>query len=59
MTDIITMLRETMVGPINNFFDSVLVMDEDEAIKQNRLALLQDIRDLTQGYADFSRLQGF
>ena len=34
-------------------------MDEDEAVKQNRLALLQDIRDLTKGYADFSELQGF
>jgi glycyl-tRNA synthetase len=48
-----------LVGPINAFFDSVLVMDEDEQIKQNRLALLQDIRDLTVGYADLSQLQGF
>ena len=35
------------------------IADEDEAIKQNRLALLQAIRDLTRGYADFSQLQGF
>jgi glycyl-tRNA synthetase len=59
MTDVITTLREILVYPINNFFDRVLVMDEVEAIKQNRLALLQDIRDLTRGYADFSQLQGF
>ena len=38
---------------------AVLVMDEDMAVRQNRLALLQDIRDLTKGYADFSELQGF
>ncbi len=48
-----------LVGPINAFFDGVLVMADDEAVKQNRLALLQAIRGLTAGYADFSRLQGF
>jgi glycyl-tRNA synthetase len=52
-------LREILVKPINAFFEAVLVMDENEAIRQNRLALLQDIRDLTKGYADFSELQGF
>jgi glycyl-tRNA synthetase len=52
-------IREVLVTPINEFFDGVLVMAEDEAVKQNRLALLQDIRDLTKGYADFSQLQGF
>jgi len=59
MADVVTTLRKTLVDPINAFFDNVLVMDEDESVKQNRLALLQDIRDLTRGYADFSRLQGF
>jgi glycyl-tRNA synthetase len=59
MADVVAMLRGTLVEPINIFFDNVLVMDEDEAVKQNRLALLQDIRDLTRGYADFSELQGF
>lgn len=59
MADVVSTLREILVDPINTFFDNVLVMDEDEAVKQNRLALLQDIRDLTRGYADFSRLQGF
>ncbi len=52
-------VREILVTPINEFFDGVLVMADDEAVKQNRLALLQAIRDLTKGYADFSRLQGF
>jgi glycyl-tRNA synthetase len=56
---VIAALREILVEPINAFFDGVLVMAEDESVRQNRLALLQDIRDLTKGYADFSRLQGF
>jgi glycyl-tRNA synthetase len=59
MAAVIGALREMLVKPINAFFDAVLVMDENEAIRQNRLALLQDIRDLTKGYADFSELQGF
>jgi glycyl-tRNA synthetase len=59
MTAVVDALRDILVEPINTFFDDVLVMTEDEAVKQNRLALLQDIRDLTRGYADFSKLQGF
>ncbi len=56
---VIEAITTTLVAPINAFFDGVLVMAEDEAVKQNRLALLQYIRDLTCGYADFSQLQGF
>jgi glycyl-tRNA synthetase len=56
---VIGSLRETLIKPINSFFDAVMVMAEDEAVRQNRLALLQAIRDLTKGYADFSELQGF
>jgi glycyl-tRNA synthetase beta subunit len=59
MTAVIAAIREILVGPINEFFDEVLVMADDETVRQNRLALLQDIRDLTNGYADFSELQGF
>jgi glycyl-tRNA synthetase len=59
MTAVISALREILVKPINAFFEAVLVMDEDMAVRQNRLALLQDIRDLTKGFADFSELQGF
>jgi glycyl-tRNA synthetase len=59
MTAVVEALREFLVKPINAFFDRVMVMTEDESVRQNRLALLQDIRDLTRGYADFSELQGF
>ncbi|MDM8528304.1 glycine--tRNA ligase subunit beta [Anaerolineales bacterium HSG24] len=59
LAEVITQIETILVSPINSFFDGVMVMVDDEAIRNNRLALLQAIRDLTKGYADFSRLQGF
>ncbi len=50
---------EAMVPAVTRFFDEVLVMDEDQAIRENRLALLQAIASLANGRADFSQLQGF
>lgn len=44
---------------INAFFDKVLVMAEDEAVKKNRLGLLQKIVSKSKGVADFSKLDGF
>ncbi|MDH5605891.1 MAG: glycine--tRNA ligase subunit beta [Anaerolineae bacterium] len=44
---------------INEFFDGVLVMDEDDAVRRNRLGLLQRIAALAEGAADMSRLEGF
>jgi len=44
---------------INNFFDTVLVMDKDEAMKNNRLGMLQKIADMPSGLADLSELEGF
>ena len=54
----VSALRE-MVPAINAFFDAVLVMDEDTAVRENRLALLQHIANLAQGMADLSYLEGF
>ncbi len=42
---------------IDNFFDHVMVMVEDETLKNNRLALLQQMRGLFLHIADLSRLQ--
>lgn len=44
---------------ISQFFDNVLVMDEETAVRQNRLALLQNIAALADGIADLSQLEGF
>lgn len=43
--------------PVDAFFDSVRVMDDDEAVRANRLALLASISDLFSRTADISRLQ--
>ena len=45
--------------PITAFFDAVLVMDKDEALRRNRLALLRRVADLAAGIVDLSKLQGF
>ena len=46
-------------GPINRFFEEVLVMDEDPVLRQARLALVQRIASLADGIADLGRLEGF
>lgn len=43
-------------APVDVFFDEVMVMDEDEAIKNNRLALLNQIAQMFLNIADISRL---
>jgi len=42
--------------PINSFFDSVLVMDKDEKIKNNRLALLYSVKNIFDYLGDFSKI---
>ena len=44
-------------APIDNFFDNVMVMSDDEAVKINRLTLLNQIRDSFLAIADISVLQ--
>lgn len=46
-------MRETVDG----FFDQVMVMADDEAVRNNRLALLNQTRALFLGVADISVLQ--
>ncbi|GGA20526.1 glycine--tRNA ligase subunit beta [Paenibacillus physcomitrellae] len=43
-------------APITTFFDSVMVMAEDEQIRNNRLALLAAIDGDLKAFADFSKL---
>ena len=42
--------------PVDRFFDSVMVMADDDDVKNNRLALLGDLRALFLDVADISRL---
>jgi len=46
----------TLVTPINNFFDSVLILTDDEDVKNSRLGLLNNILNLFKHICDFSRL---
>ncbi|WP_029406801.1 glycine--tRNA ligase subunit beta [Thiomicrorhabdus sp. Milos-T2] len=46
----------TIRDAVDNFFDDVMVMADDEAVKQNRLALLNQIYQLFLQVADISRL---
>ncbi len=50
---------EGLVSPINAFFDKVLVMVEDQALRESRLGILQRIAGLLKPYADLSKLEGF
>jgi glycyl-tRNA synthetase beta chain len=45
-------------GPVDLFFENVLVNDADAAIRQNRLALLVKLRTVSERVADFSKLAG-
>ncbi len=50
---------EPMLPAVTAFFDHVLVNAPDEALRRNRLALLQAIGAMQQGRADLSELSGF
>ena len=52
-----TALAELRI-PVDAFFETVLVNAEDEAVRANRLALLDRIRAATRRVADFSRISG-
>ena len=43
------------IPAIDEFFENVLVMDKDEKIKENRLALLYNIKKKFDKIADFSK----
>jgi glycyl-tRNA synthetase len=45
-----------LTGPVNTFFDEILVMAEDPALRAARLGLLAEIRDLAAPYLDWAAL---
>ncbi len=48
-----------LIPAISRFFEDVLVMADDPAVRANRLGLLQRIASLAHGLADLSRVEGF
>jgi glycyl-tRNA synthetase beta chain len=45
-------------APVDDFFERIMVMDENLERRNNRLALLRDVQQLLSGVADLSRLPG-
>ncbi|KAJ4727275.1 Glycine--tRNA ligase, chloroplastic/mitochondrial 2 [Melia azedarach] len=52
-------ISSQLLQPLEDFFNHVFVMVEEERIRKNRLALLKKIADLPKGIADLSLLPGF
>ncbi len=50
---------QPMVPAIRRFFDEVLVMAEEEELRRNRLALLQEVAGLAEGVVDLTLVEGF
>ena len=48
---------QRLKGPVDRFFDHVMVMVEDRQVRENRLNLLWNIKRLFNRVADFSKLQ--
>ncbi|MFZ1502675.1 MAG: glycine--tRNA ligase subunit beta, partial [Nitrospira sp.] len=45
-----------MKGPIDDFFNAVMVNADDPAVRGNRLSLLKSVDDLFMSFADFSQI---
>jgi glycyl-tRNA synthetase beta chain len=43
---------------VDAFFDKVKVNDDDKAVRENRLKLLNEIREATRAVADFAKIEG-
>jgi glycyl-tRNA synthetase beta chain len=54
--DAIIHLLYLYVPAVNKFFDHVLVMDKDEKIRNNRLALLSNVLQVFESFAMFSEV---
>ena len=52
----------TLRGPVDAFFDNVTVNveggDKEKELRENRLKLLNQIREATLAVADFSKIEG-
>lgn len=48
----------TLRGPVDRFFDAVLVNDPDPVVRKNRLQLLAEVRAAMNRVADFSQVAG-
>jgi glycyl-tRNA synthetase beta chain len=47
----------TLRPAVDAYFDKVKVNDDDAKMRENRLKLLNEIREATRAVADFSKIQ--
>eukprot|EP00252_Welwitschia_mirabilis_P027399 TRINITY_DN9388_c0_g1_i1.p1 TRINITY_DN9388_c0_g1~~TRINITY_DN9388_c0_g1_i1.p1 ORF type:complete len:1071 (-),score=218.29 TRINITY_DN9388_c0_g1_i1:229-3441(-) len=52
-------LSVQLIAPLENYFNKVFVMTDNEELQRNRLSLLQKIADLPRGILNLSYLPGF
>ena len=51
------LLKAAEIRPlVDKFFDDILVMAENEEIRNNRLSLLKEVSQLFTRFADFSKI---
>ncbi len=50
---------EPMIPAIDRFFEDVMVMVDEQALRENRLGLLQRVVNLAEHVADLSQLEGY
>ncbi len=53
--DVLRLMNEVS-EPVNKFFDTVMVMDKDENVKNNRLALLVQVKETASMVGDLSAI---
>ena len=53
--DVLRLMNEVS-APVNKFFDTVMVMDKDENVKNNRLALLVQVKETASMVGDLSAI---
>jgi len=46
----------SLKSPVDSFFDTVMVMADDKRLRENRLALLNDLRKAMNRFSDISKL---
>jgi glycyl-tRNA synthetase beta chain len=57
--DLATLASAADLAPaVERFFDEVLVMSDDETVRQNRLTLVANVRDRLRRLGDFAQLPG-
>lgn len=56
--DFVGIIRELsrLAGPINSFFNAVMVMAEDPQVRSNRLGLLSQVVDISRSVGDLSKI---